>query len=341
GDVIIDDRLFPLTPKDEYLLSPVWINDNLIDLTITPGESGATSTLEWRPMSAAFEVDNQVTTVAAGEPLAVTVSSPEPGKILLTGNIPGDLAHVVYTYQVEDPASFARILLIEAFDAAGVTVASQATGINPVEKLPEAGRYAAAEQVALHRSLPFSENLKLIFKVSHNQHADMAVFLMAIANGSTSFEDGMAEIGAFLDRIGIDRLSVSLSDGRGNRYTDVFSPRTVSELVIKMAARSDAAAFDAALPILGVDGSETETVAATSPVAGKSAAKSGTTVDFDEANQRVVMMTRALAGFLTGQSGREYAYGVYLNNVPLANVDEILPMIGVHGSIVEAIYEHV
>jgi D-alanyl-D-alanine carboxypeptidase/D-alanyl-D-alanine-endopeptidase (penicillin-binding protein 4) len=40
GEVIIDDRLFPTMEKDGYLLTPIWINDNLIDLIVTPGEVG-------------------------------------------------------------------------------------------------------------------------------------------------------------------------------------------------------------------------------------------------------------------------------------------------------------
>jgi D-alanyl-D-alanine carboxypeptidase/D-alanyl-D-alanine-endopeptidase (penicillin-binding protein 4) len=341
GDVIVDDRLFPATPKDDYVLSPVWINDNLIDFTITPGASGAETTLEWRPMTGAFQVENQVTTGAVGSDPAVDVSSPEPGKILLAGTIPADIAQAVFTFQIEDPAAFARILLIEALEAAGVTVVAKPAGANPVDALPASGSYVRANQVAVHESLPFGENLKLIFKVSHNQHADQIVYLMAVANGSTDFSDGMAEIGAFLDRTGIGASSVSLGDGRGNLYTDVFSPRTVTDLLIQIAARPDAAVFEAALPILGVDGSETNTVPATSPVAGKAAAKSGTTVDFDVMNQRIVMMTRALAGFMTGSSGREYAFGIYLNNVPLVELNDVLDMISVHGSIAEAIYEHV
>src|SRR3712207_3135833 len=33
GDVIVDARLFPPMEKDDYVLTPIWINDNLIDLT--------------------------------------------------------------------------------------------------------------------------------------------------------------------------------------------------------------------------------------------------------------------------------------------------------------------
>jgi serine-type D-Ala-D-Ala carboxypeptidase/endopeptidase (penicillin-binding protein 4) len=72
GDVIIDDRLFPRMDKDGYVLSPVWINDNLIDVIVTPGSEGEAANIEWRPMTSAYQVENQVTTVAAGESLGVT-----------------------------------------------------------------------------------------------------------------------------------------------------------------------------------------------------------------------------------------------------------------------------
>src|SRR3954470_21344216 len=40
GDVVIDARLFPAMKKDDYILTPIWINDNLIDITVTPGVAG-------------------------------------------------------------------------------------------------------------------------------------------------------------------------------------------------------------------------------------------------------------------------------------------------------------
>jgi D-alanyl-D-alanine carboxypeptidase/D-alanyl-D-alanine-endopeptidase (penicillin-binding protein 4) len=33
GDVVVDARLFPAMEKDDYILTPIWINDNLIDIT--------------------------------------------------------------------------------------------------------------------------------------------------------------------------------------------------------------------------------------------------------------------------------------------------------------------
>ena len=212
---------------------------------------------------------------------------------MVAGQIPADRPHALQTYQVADPPAFARTLLIEALGRAGVTVAATATGPNPVDKLPPSGSYAAADRVALLSSLPFSENIKLIIKVSMNQHADMLILLLALKHGQTTFDAGLAQIPPFLEQTGIDPDAVSLSDGRGNEYTDLFSPRTVSRLLPAMTTRPDFPAYFDALPILGVDGTEVDTVAPTSPVRGKAVAKSGTTVAGDLMNQRLLVMTGA------------------------------------------------
>jgi serine-type D-Ala-D-Ala carboxypeptidase/endopeptidase (penicillin-binding protein 4) len=339
GDVIVDARLFPAMPKDGYVLTPIWINDNLIDLTLTPGKVGDAAALAWRPQTAAYRVESTVTTVAAGQALDVTVTSPQPGVIAVAGRLPVDQAHVVETYQVEDPPAFARTLLIEALQRQGVAVAAKPTGANPADRLPPKGSYAAADRVAVHRSLPFAENLKLIFKVSMNQDADLLVFLLALKHGETSFEAGLQSIRPFLQKLGVDPDLVSLSDGRGNEYTDLFSPRTVTHLLRAMSTRPDFPVYFNALPILGVDGTEAETVPPTSPVRGKAVAKSGVTVDGDLMNQRPLLMTRALAGYLTAKSGRELVFASYVNNVPLVQViDDLIAVIHEQGAIIEALF---
>jgi D-alanyl-D-alanine carboxypeptidase/D-alanyl-D-alanine-endopeptidase (penicillin-binding protein 4) len=338
GDIVVDARLFPAMEKDGYILTSIWINDNLIDITVTPGVAGSPATVVWRPQTAAYRVEADVQTVPAGQALNVTVTSPSPGVIAVAGQIPADQAQALQTYQVTDPPAFARTLLIEALGRAGVSVAATATGPNPDGKLPPAGSYAEADRVALFTSPPFAQNIKLIFKVSMNQHADLLILLLALKHGETSFAAGLQQIPPFLQQLGLDPDEVSLSDGRGKEYTDLFSPRTVSHLLQAMATRPDFPAYFDALPILGVDGSEIDTVAPTSPVRGKAFAKSGTTVAGDVMNQRALTMVRALAGYLTARSGRELIFAIYVSDVPLADTLDILTIIKEQGSIAEVIF---
>lgn len=341
GDVIIDARLFPAMAKDGYIVSPVWINDNLIDLTITPGAAGSKATLVSRPLTAAFTVQSSVTTVAAGQPMTVAVSSPSAGVIAVTGNIPAGREPLVQAHQVSDPPAFARTLLIEALKRHGVVVDADPLGPNPDSVLPPKGSYRPDAEVAKLISPPFSENIKLIFKVSHNQHADLLLFLLALKRGETGFDDGLIAIREFVKKRGIDPGLVSLSDGRGGEYTDLFSPRTVTTLLRKEASNRYAGSYRHALPILGVDGSEKDTVPATSRIAGKAWLKSGTTVAGDGMNERALIMTRGLAGYMKGKSGRDLVVAIYVDDVPLGDdmIPQLLKVIEDQGVILEYVFD--
>ncbi len=79
GNVVIDDRLF-----DTYrgwpdgVISPIWINENVIDITTSPTSAGKAAKVAWRPRSAAITVQSDVRTVkGSGTPLSV--DSPRPG----------------------------------------------------------------------------------------------------------------------------------------------------------------------------------------------------------------------------------------------------------------------
>ena len=84
-----------------------------------------------------------------------------------------------------------------------------------------------------------------------------------------------------------------------------------------MAHRSDFPAFSEALPILGVDGTLVEVVGAESPARGKVRAKTGTLQWQDLMNDRPLLTSKALAGYLTTKTGRELVFAMFVNNVHL------------------------
>jgi D-alanyl-D-alanine carboxypeptidase/D-alanyl-D-alanine-endopeptidase (penicillin-binding protein 4) len=338
GNVLIDARMFDQTPKDGYILTPIMINDNLVDLTITPGAVGAKATVVARPQTAAYRVRSSVTTIAAGKPAAIAVTTPAPGVIVVDGQVPAGTS-LLRVQQVADPQSFARTLFIEALHRAGVVVAAAPTGPNPVDELPTAGSYVAADRVGLHRSLPFSENIKLINKVSMNVQADTLIMLIAARNGKRTLDEGMALLTPFIRKAGIDPATMSLSDGRGNEFTDLFTPRTVGTLLRYMATRSDFPTFFESLPVFGVDGTETTVVPASSPVAGKVAAKSGTTVEGDVMNRRALVMTRGNAGYMTSRSGRRTVVAAYVMYTPITEIEDVFAIAKDVASIISALWQ--
>jgi D-alanyl-D-alanine carboxypeptidase/D-alanyl-D-alanine-endopeptidase (penicillin-binding protein 4) len=338
-DVIIDARLWDQMPKDDYVLSPIMINDNVVDLTIVPATEGDPASLEVRPVSEFYDITMDVQTVAADRPATVTITSPAPNQIEVQGQIPEGSAPLLQTFQVQDPPAFARTLFVETLGRHGVTIDAPVVGTNPADRLPASDAYAEADRVALLTSLPFSEVIKVILKVSMNRGADTLVFLLAVKKGQRTFSEGLEAIRPFLEQIGVDPSAVSLADGRGNERADLFSPRSVAALLRGMAASPDFTAYHDALPILGVDGTEWMSLPSTSPALGKIVAKSGTTITGDLLNQEYLLLGKASAGYMTAGSGRQLVWAVYVNDVLSA---DLLDLIGVGadiGTIAEAIYE--
>lgn len=156
-----------------------------------------------------------------------------------------------------------------------------------------------------------------------NVQAGTLIMLLAVRAGYRTRDEGMAQLVPFIRKAGIDPATMSLSDGRGNEYTDLFTPRTVAALLRYQATQPDFAPYFASLPIFGVDGTETSVVPPDSPVAGKVAAKSGTTVAGDVMNERAITMTRGNAGYMTSKSGRETVVAAYVMHTPIAAIEDI------------------
>jgi len=342
GDVVVDDRLFgpgrSFSANEEYIITPIVINDNLIDLIIKPAQPGSPAEVDWRPKSEAYRVESRVETVEEGGQAEIAADATSPGVITVEGQVPAGGDETVRTYQVEDPASFARSLFIEALERAGVEVDSPLAGENDADKLPATGSYMEEDRVALLASPPFKEYGKLILKVSHNLGADSTLYWIAVHEGGKSMEDGLAVEHDFLVEAGVDTDGLIINDGQGAFGSNFMSPHSVVQLLRYMSTRDDFEDYRDCLPALGVDGSLANTLPG-SPAAGNVQAKTGTHAGGDAMNGRPVVFARALGGYMVTASGRELAFDINVNNVPIMDIDELRAIMDQHARIVEVIYE--
>src|SRR6478735_6250093 len=327
GDVVIDDRLFKVdrAQNPETPTSPIIINDNLIDMRSTPTAVGQPATLEYRPHSSAFTVTSKVTTVAAGGKAEVKSTLVAPGQIELTGQVPmGISAPLLHVFQIEDPAAYARTILIDALGDEGVTVDAPATGANPANKLPAPKSYASGDQVAAYISPVYSEYVKLVLKVSLNLGANLAVCLLAANAGSTDCLDGLpAEQAVLRDVMKVPVGQLVFNDGQGASQSDLATPNAAIQLLKWWQGRPDFARFRASLPILGRDGS-LAMVVPDSPAAGHVQAKTGTLAAGDELNQRLILPSKALGGYIDTSNGKLLAFYLVVNNVPATSINDVL-----------------
>lgn len=317
GDVVVDDRLFEVSESSgsgPVRVSPIQINDNLLDFLLTPTQFGQLAQLSWRPQTASIRVDSRVFTVAAGEPVEVTVQYLGPRNVQLEGKIPEGHKPLLRTLEVPDPASFARAVFIEALQRAGVVVERSVWADNSREKLPARDDVARLPRVAVYQSPPFSESLKLILKSSHNLHASALPLLVASKNGKRTLADGLKMEREFFLRAGVKADTISFGGGAGGAHADAVTPRATVQLLRQMASRPDALAYRNGLPILGVDGTLTEAVASTSPARGQVFAKTGTLFFKNLLNDRYLVTSKALAGYMTTSKKRNLAFAVFVNN---------------------------
>ncbi|MFD3544277.1 D-alanyl-D-alanine carboxypeptidase/D-alanyl-D-alanine-endopeptidase [Streptomyces sp. NPDC058655] len=303
GDVIVDDRLFLPEPVLDPTPLPMIVNDNLIDLTTTPGDRpGAPARLDWRPKVAPYQVTSAVRTVAAGEPTALAVAASADGtRIRLTGTIAADADPLLRVSPIADPAAFGRTALIEALGRAGVEVAAVPAGPNPAGRLPAS--YGGRDRVAAYTSPPYAEYAELILKVSHNLGANLAVCLMAVTAGSKQCMDGFPVLARFLDRADVDRTQVQLLDGRGSNPVDRATPAAEVQMLTYWQRTPEAKRFREALPILGVDGLLADNCRSC-PARGKVFAKTGAVVGLDALNDRLGVGAITIAGYLDRGDGR-------------------------------------
>jgi D-alanyl-D-alanine carboxypeptidase/D-alanyl-D-alanine-endopeptidase (penicillin-binding protein 4) len=342
GQILIDARLFDpasATGSGPSQLTPILVNDNVIDISITPTTKGAPAKVDWRPRSASLAVDAQVETIAAGGATKIDCRSAGDDRLIVRGRIAADRARFVSAQEVGDPAKWARSLFIEALERTGVSVSASAYESNPADLLPKPGDYTGLTRVAALQSPPFSENARLILKVSHNLHASMLPLLIAVHHGKRRLEDGLRLQHDFLKRAGLDADSISFAGGAGGAQADYTSPRMTVALLRYMAARPDFAVYERALPILGVDGTIANDVAAGSPARGKVRAKSGTLFWDNVMNGHFVVTSKALAGYLTAKSGRELAFSFVVSNAQIDKAPQTKEIAKVLGHLCEIVQD--
>jgi D-alanyl-D-alanine carboxypeptidase/D-alanyl-D-alanine-endopeptidase (penicillin-binding protein 4) len=239
---------------------------------------------------------------------------------------------------VEDAASFARTLFIEALRRAGVAVDASPLAAHPADRLPDRTAYEKLSRVALLTSPPFAESAKLILKVSHNLQASTLPLLVAAKNGKRTLQQGLRLQHDFLARAGVSVDTISFGGGAGGSRADYTTPRATVQLLRFMANRPDFAAYEDALPVLGVDGTLATVVKEDSPARGKVRAKTGTLFWENTMNARYLLTSKALAGYMTTSHGRKLAFAMFVNNTHLPKASDTTREGRILGKLCEVVY---
>lgn len=319
GEVLIDARLFDSNvssgsgPKQ---VTPILINDNVIDVIIAPGaEPGRPATVTLRPSLLAIMIDAQVETTSDGRP-QVEVHCDGPNRIIVRGRIPVNSKPQLRICPVGEPVAFARGLFIEALRSQGVKVAASPLR-EPRSELPERGAVEKLTRVAVFKSPPLSEAIRVTLKVSHNLYASTLPLLVAAHRGERTLAAGLRLQKRFLTDLGIETNAIAFAGGAGGAPADSTTPRATVGLLRALMKQPQWPTLERALPTLGIDGTLATVVSPESPAYNRVHAKTGTLWYEDTLNGRALLRSKALAGVMTTARGAKLAFAIFVNDVPL------------------------
>ncbi len=342
GNVIIDDRLFqPFHFRGQFDVRPIFVNGDLVDLSIRPTAPGNAASVEWRPVSAALGVENHLVTSAthsertlALEPVAPHCIGKPGCTAIIAGQIPVDFVPpltnkypLVQAFRITQPSNYARTVFIEALKAAGVTVHASLVSENPAQLLPAKNSYPPNAKLAELQGLPYSETAKLILKVSYNIGADTSLVLFGLTQGVSNMEDALkVERKNLSANYGVAVDEIHFVDGSGGGLTTATN-RAVTRMLIDMTAKPSFQVFFNDLPKLGVDGSlgfvkDYKSDATLAGATGQVTAKTGTFVEGNE--KGLVLKGQAFGGYITTKRGRKLVYELVVNNVAISSLDDVL-----------------
>lgn len=347
GRVIVDASLFPsnqVEPGTHTTISPVVLNDSVIDVRAIPGSSaGDAVSLEVAPALPYLKIVNNVKTgmPESDSELHFTSDTSEADgshTAVLEGSVPagGEKAHAVY--KVKDPVLFATEGFREALRWANI-VLDEPTGANAQASIPDANLKRTL--LVEHVSPPFKEEVKLTLKVSQNLHAATTPFLLGaiLAHGSAdASQKGLGLERRFLSEAGLNPESVSQLDGEGG-VGSAFSPDFMVRFLSYMSRQPYGRAFFDSLPVLGRDGTLAETLK-DSPAAGHVHAKTGSYVVANGLDGGVMLLGKGLVGYVDAANGHRLIFAAYVNLVPLHDMDDVSDVGEMLAEIAALIYQY-
>jgi dihydroorotase/N-acyl-D-amino-acid deacylase len=325
GRVRVDATLFPEGEAElgtGAIVSPIVVNDNIIDVTVTPGATaGAPVKLQVSPATAYAQFINQATTgMPDSRPdikFASDTASPDGKRtVTITGTVPLGKPSILFNYDVPQPTRFAEIAFAQTLAEAGIGLTTNSAAVQPDFK-KIAGAYSAQNLLAEHVSPPLSEEIKVTLKVSQNLHASLVPFLLGAVLAHDTKDPAAAGFDHerhWLESSGLDLRQASQGDGAGGSEAAFFTPDFMVHYLAMMARRPDFSSFFKALPILGHDGTLWN-IQTTSPAAGKVFAKTGTYTAEDPLNRNLMVTGKGLAGYFTTPAGEHMAFAAYVNRV--------------------------
>jgi D-alanyl-D-alanine carboxypeptidase/D-alanyl-D-alanine-endopeptidase (penicillin-binding protein 4) len=303
-DGVFDDQsLHPDWPRDQsarWYMAPVGalsFSDNCVLVRVFPGrKAGDRARAELVPAIPEFPLSVSATTTASRKRNRIAVSrAADSDAIHVSGAVYVRGGPYEAWVTVRSPREYFAAGLRQAWRLAGIEIAS---GTEREAHLP-AGIW---ERVTEYTS-PLVATIEVTNKRSQNFYAESLIKLLgATAKGEGTWKAGSEAMGAFLDRVGLQRGSYSLVDGSGLSRGNRVAPAQVTQLLAFMYRHPSGKDYMRSLAYSGEPELSWARRLATPPYRGNVFAKTGT-----------LNGVSSLSGYAKGKSGALYAFSILCN----------------------------
>jgi D-alanyl-D-alanine carboxypeptidase/D-alanyl-D-alanine-endopeptidase (penicillin-binding protein 4) len=315
GDLIGDETFFQGPPfganwawddlQDYYgaEVSALSIQDNVVDLNFSAAtdldEPCVITTL---PVLTPLNIINRTKTVSAGGKRSLQIYRPlADTNVYITGTLPIKSAWKD-SVAVPSPGNWFLMLLREDLARQGVII----DGASILKRWPkdEPTKTDDLKELASAESPPLNEILMKMVKPSQNLYAQL-LFLQAGKRTTNPAPDlstealAVKELNKFLRKAGVPKNEAFLEEGSGLSRGCLITPHATIQLLQYMHNHPASAAFEAALPISGTDGSLKGRLV---DLKGRVRAKTGSMHYVD-----------TLSGYLETNAGELLAFSLMLN----------------------------
>jgi serine-type D-Ala-D-Ala carboxypeptidase/endopeptidase (penicillin-binding protein 4) len=297
----------------DYGVSPhsLILEENTVNLTITPQEIGKPVKLAWSDKIAGkqWKIQNYAKTVEKGKPYTVSLEANSGNSVLeIRGELPVDNEPDIWGLAIPDPSryfvtSWRRILGEAGIEVDRTKIIKNSTQIDRIET-----------KIAQLQSPPLAELLKKVNADSNNLVAET---LLSIA-AKEKQQDKLLIIDRVLTELGVDRSGYLLNDGSGLSRQNLITPKT---LITILRSLSDNKIYHQSLAVSGTSGTLKNRFVDTS-LQGLVFAKTGT-----------LKGIASLSGYLEIPDREPIVFSIISNNYNAkapeirATIDEILTIV--------------
>ncbi|MDM5298345.1 D-alanyl-D-alanine carboxypeptidase/D-alanyl-D-alanine-endopeptidase [Bacillus pumilus] len=320
GHLIADDTWFddtrysvdlPWSDEDQYYgaqISALTASPNrdydagTIILDVKPGKkAGAKAVYDMIPKTNIVHVINQVKTVPEGGKKDISFKrSHGTNEITLHGTIPLKANSSKQWVALWNPTTYALDLMKRALKSEGIKL----KGHMKTQHVPK-----RAKKVASHTSMPLSELLMPMMKLSNNTHAEILLKeLGKQVKNKGSFKSGLDVLKERLPAYGVDPSQTVLRDGSGISPINLVSANEFTLFLTKIQKEQWFKTYVNALPLAG---------ASDRMVGGtlRNRLKGSATLEKVRAKTGSLSTVSTLSGFIETQGGKTLAFSILLNHL--------------------------